>query len=166
MHKILVTIFSTSLILATTGMLSCSEELNPTPYTFSEKFTGKNNKTWKVKFLEITVDGDVVRTIGISCAIDDQHIFYANSERAYQVYTGNRKCAAEGEEPEPDLISDSWAFSNATATLTIVVPFLTPNFRLPFFVREVDDNEMELEFFLDEANTESYRLHFEAIDEE
>ena len=37
---------------------------------------------------------------------------------------------------------------------------------LPFTVKEVDGDDMEVEIFFDETNTGSYRIHFEAIDEE
>jgi hypothetical protein len=47
----------------------------------------------------------------------------------------------------------------------MVLPILSDN-ALPYFVRDVDDNDLEVEIFFDEANTASYRIKFEAIDEE
>jgi hypothetical protein len=49
--------------------------------------------------------------------------------------------------------------------MNIILP-LFADFKLPYFVRDVDETEMELEIFLDEENTSSYRITFKAIDEE
>ena len=47
----------------------------------------------------------------------------------------------------------------------MVLPILAEN-ALPFIVREAEGDDMEIEIFFDETNTSSYRIHFEAIDEE
>ena len=47
----------------------------------------------------------------------------------------------------------------------MVLPILSDN-ALPYIIRELDDDDMEAEIFFDETNTTSYRIHFEAIDEE
>lgn len=139
---------------------SCSEEVIPTPYQYTKIFTGENSKTWKLKFLEQTLDGDVEETFNVACGSDDQYIFYANSERAYKVITGTKKCASD----ESDVINDSWSFNNASATITMVLPFFTES-SLPFIVREAKKNKLELEIFLDEENTASYRIHLELTSE-
>lgn len=139
---------------------SCSEEVIPTPYQYTKIFTGENSKTWKLKFLEQTLDGDVEETFNVACASDDQYTFYANSERAYKVITGTKKCAAD----ESDVIDDSWTFNNASATITMILPFFTES-SLPFIVREAKKNKLELEIFLDEKNTASYRIHLESVSE-
>ncbi len=143
--------------------LACSEEIKPTPYTYTTIFTGENSKTWKLKFLEQTLDGEVVETFNIACASDDRYIFYANTERAYEAVTGSQKCY---QDPEAAVISDSWSFTNSSATLTMLLPFFSTDFSLPFIVREVKKNKMELEIFFDETSTESYRIHFDAVDED
>ena len=100
-------------------------------------------------------------TFNVACATDDKYTFYANSERGYKATTGSKKCSTD----ESDVINDSWSFNNASATLTMVLPFFTES-SLPFIVRAARKNKMELEIFLDEKNTSSYRIHFEATDED
>jgi hypothetical protein len=140
---------------------SCSEELNPTPYTFSKYFTGENNKTWKIKLWEETLDGEVIDKFIPNCVTDDEFTFYANSDHLFEATSGSKKCFTD----EPALTQNTWTFSNATATLTMVLPLLSDN-ALPYIVREVDDDDMEVEIFFDETNSGSYRIQFEAIDEE
>lgn len=139
---------------------SCSEEITPTPYEYTKVFTGENSKTWKLKFIEYTLDGAVDETFNLSCASDDQYVFYAGSERAYQATTGTQKCSSD----ESNVINDTWSFNNASATLTMVLPFFTES-ALPFIVREAKKKKLEIEIFLDEENTSSYRMHFESTDE-
>ena len=140
---------------------SCSEELKPTPYSYTKLFTGENNKTWRIRLFEETLRDTVVGRSLPNCLTDDSFVFYANTEHRYETTSGSRQCF----ENESGLTTSSWSFSNSTATLTIVIPFLSDN-ALPFFVREADDDDMVIEIFLDEESTESYRLHFSAIDEE
>jgi len=144
-------------------LLSCSEDIVPSPYTYTKVFTGENSKTWAVKFLEETLDGKVIDRFTISCASDDKYIFYANAERKYEALTGTKKCYAT---PEANKIENVWSFTNSTATLTMLLPFFSTTTAYPFIVREADSNTMELEIFLDEANTQSYRIHFESIAED
>ncbi len=141
---------------------SCSEEVKPTPYTYTQIFTGKNSKTWKLKFLEQTFNGDIVETFNISCASDDQYTFYANAEHSYKAATGSKKCS----DGEANTLLDSWTFNNASATLTMLLPFFTTEGSLPFIVRGAKKNKMELEIFFNEEGSESYRIHFEATDED
>ena len=47
----------------------------------------------------------------------------------------------------------------------MILPIFADN-SLPFIVREAEEDDMEVEIFFDETNTSSYRIHFEAIDEE
>ncbi len=150
-------------ILQLTGIASCSEELKPTPYVYTKVFTGEHSKTWKVKFLEQTLNGDVIETFTVACASDDQYTFYANPEHAYQAKTGLNKCYTN---PEPDVINYSWDFNNASATLSMLLPFFDPTSSLPFIVLEVKKDNMEVEIFLNEKNTKSYRIHFEATHED
>jgi len=142
-------------------IFSCSEELNPTPYTYTKIFTGENNKTWKIKLFEETLDGEIINRFLPTCVSDDEFTFYANSEHLFEAISRSRKCVAD----EPALTTNTWSFNNATATLTMVLPLLSDN-GLPYIVREADEDDMEVELFFDETNTGSYRIHFEAIDEE
>lgn len=141
---------------------SCSEEITPTPYTYTQIFSGKNSKTWIFKSIILWEEGktDINYTLP-NCIRDDRYIFYANEEKTFEVTNGPTKCSPD----EPDtIISDTWSFINAGATLTITIPFLA-DFSLPYIVREIDQNDMLLEIFLDFEGTQSYRIAFEAIDE-
>lgn len=142
-------------------IFSCSEDLKPTPYTYTKIFTGENNKTWKIKLFEETLNGEVIDRFQPDCVSDDKFIFYANTEHLFEAISGSRKCF----DGEPALTTDTWSFSNATATLTMVLPLLSDS-GLPYIVREADEDDMEVEIFFDESSTASYRIHFEAIDEE
>lgn len=156
MGKTKISFGSILLILLT----SCSEEVTPTPYSYTKVFTGATSKTWIVKFLEQTLDGVVKETFNVSCASDDEYVFYANPERAYKATTSTKKCSTD----EPDVINDTWSFNNASATLTMVLPFFSLS-GLPFIVREAKKNDMVLEIFLDEKKTSSYRIHLESTKE-
>jgi hypothetical protein len=140
----------------------CTEDVTPTPYTYTKVFTGENSKTWKVKILEETLDGKVIDRFTILCAADDRYVFYASTGHAFEALTGSNKCSAT----EQDVIEDVWTFNNASATLTMLLPFFVEDSTLPFFVREVDKNGMVLEIFLDQKNTNSYRIHLDVVSED
>ena len=142
--------------------ISCSEDVAPKPFTFSKKITGENNKTWKIKFFEETLNGEVEDTFTVGCTSDDQYVFYANSERLMEVKSGASKCFVD---PEPAIQTDTWSYNSGTATLTMLFPIFA-DFSLPFIVRDLSDDDMEIEIFIDAENTASYRIHFDAIDEE
>lgn len=141
--------------------ISCHDELEPTPYVYSKYFTGEKSKTWALTYVEETLDGKVLDRFPVECALDDQYIFSATSDRLYEVKSGTNKCYQD----EPESLTDAWAFTNATATLTIILPVFSSQ-RLPFIVRKVDDDDLTLEFFLDAEGTESYRIYFVLKDEE
>ena len=142
------------------GIISCSEDLKPTPYVYTKVFTGENSKTWKIKFFEQTLNGEINDTFSVNCSSDDLYTFYANSERTLQIKTGSKKCSST----EASVITDSWSFNNGSATLIMILPVLA-DFSLPMIVKEAGKNKMVLEIFLDAANTESYRIHFESTNE-
>jgi len=141
--------------------IGCSEEFTPTPYTYSKVFSGENNKTWKITLFELTLNGDVTEKFMVNCLTDDRFVFYSNPEHSFQAISGSGKCF----EDEADVTNDRWSFNNSTATLIMVLPIFSDS-AIPCIVREVDSDDLEVELFLDDANTESYRIHFEAIDEE
>lgn len=153
-------IFPVMLLLAFT--ISCSEEIVPAPYTYSQIFSGKNSKTWIFKSIILWEEGktDVNFTLP-NCIRDDRYILYANAEKTFEVTNGPTKCSPD----EPDvIISDIWSFINAGATLTITIPFLA-EFNLPYIVREIDKNDMVLEIYINFEGTQSYRIAFEALSE-
>lgn len=141
------------------ALFSCSETLEPRPNKYSEIFTGTSKKTWQISSIQLKEENKSPQTFGLPpCMADDEYIFYANVEKTYEISNGFSKCDAA----EPDMIvSDSWEFSNANATMNIIMPLLA-DYKLPFIVREATDKEMTLEIFLDETNTSSYRFNFKA----
>lgn len=139
---------------------SCSEEIVPIPYTYTKVFTGENSKTWKIKFLEETLNGKITDRFSVGCAVDDRYVFYANSEHKFQALTGTQKCSGT---TEPNTIEDIWSFTNTSATLTMVLPFFSPDFAVPLIVKDVDEEDMELEIFFNDDNSGSYRIHFELV---
>ncbi|MEO7989250.1 MAG: hypothetical protein ABI663_06895 [Chryseolinea sp.] len=158
--KLSFTLFSCLVLFGS----SCTEEIQPTPYNSTTIFSGANSKTWKMKFMEIAFNGEVVQTDIDACSTDDKFIFYANSEHTLEVTTGSKKC--DSNPAEASTIVDSWSFNDATATLTMLYPPLATDGGLPFIVREVKGNKMELEIFLNQSNTVGYRIHFDAVDED
>jgi len=145
---------------------ACSEDVKPIPYTYPQHFTGTESRTWKLSGIVIKQAGkgdvnireaDLPSALG-SCVADDRYVFYANTLHTYEVQEGATTCNAG--DPQVYL-TDTWAFSNGNATLTIIMPILSDQ-ALPFFVRSADDTQMELEIFLDVNNTSSYRLSFKA----
>ena len=144
------------------GVASCSEENAPEPFTFTKLFTGENSKTWKVTLFEETLDGKVIDRFTIACVADDQYKFYANAERRTDFKAGSSKCF---NPAEPTLIVDSWSYQSSTATLTMLLPIFA-DVSLPFIVKDIEDDDMELEIFFGENNSGSYRIHFDAIDED
>jgi len=143
------------------SLSGCHESLEPTPYVFTKYFTGENSKTWAMTFVEETEGGKVIDRFPVECTQDDKYIFYATSDRLYEVHSGATKCYKD----EPATLTDTWSFTNASATLTIILPVFSSQ-RLPFIVRKVDENDLTLEFFLDQEGTTSYRIYFELKDEE
>lgn len=150
-------------LFALAGVVSCSEELEVKPNTFNRLLTGKNSKTWAFHHYAITESGEITNNYGLGpCINDNRYTFYANPERSYIVTNGGIKCSADEGSV---LISDSWFFTSATATLVIELDFF-PYGKLPYVVSKLDDDDLVLELFFDEAGTGSYRFYFKAVDEE
>jgi hypothetical protein len=150
---------NTAIILLTIGLISCSEEIAPTPYTYSQIFSGKEKKTWIFESIVLWEEDKSEVTLTLdNCISDDLYIFYADSEKKYEVTNGATKCATG----EPDLLlTDTWSFINGGATLNIILPFLS-DLTLPYIVREVSNTNMLLEIFIDQENTQSYRIAFKS----
>lgn len=153
-------LFSFSVLI---GLLAagCHESAEPKPFTYSQVFTGERSKTWAITLFEETLDGKVVDRFTVDCTTDDEFTFHATSDRLYEAKSGSKKCSTD----EPAITTDSWSFTNATATLTFILPLFSDS-PLPFIVQEIDDDEMTLEIFFDEAGTASYKIYFELTDED
>ncbi len=153
-------LFLTTVILLFTG---CSEDLEPVAPEYYHIFTGKNKKTWKISKLTWTGQGKSNVTLNFSsCYKDDSYVFYANKDNAYEVTGGSSKCSAT---ESGTLVSDSWSFVNATATLNIIIPLFSDN-SLPFYVIKATTSEMTLEIYLDQDNTYSYQVTMQSVSEE
>jgi hypothetical protein len=155
------TVHISLLVLFSIFVVGCHEALEPTPYVYTQYFTGKISKTWAIVYAEATKDGAVTDRFPIDCTKDDEYIFYATPDRLYEVKSGAVKCFTD----EPDSMVDTWSFTNASASLTIILPIFSDQ-QLPFIVRKVDDNDLTLEIFLDQEGTESYRIYFKLTHEE
>jgi hypothetical protein len=157
--KILIFSFFALVMLAT----SCSEDIKPVPFTFTKNFTGKSDKTWSVEKLVLRETGKKDQTLTLdACESDDLYKFYANDEKLFEVYNGNKKCDTD----EDDLmLSYQWSYASANANLTMVAPHIFGNFLIPFIVKKVDSDEMQLEIFLNEESTISYLLYFKVVNE-
>ena len=148
--------FSLFLSVLVTG---CSEEIKPSPYTYSQLFSGKDKKTWAFKSIVLWEKGKSDTNLSLNtCISDDLYIFYADAEKKYEITNGATKCSTN----EPDLIlTDTWSFVNGGATLNIIIPFLS-DLTLPYIVREVSNSNMVIEIFINESNTQSYRMAFQS----
>jgi hypothetical protein len=158
-NRFLIFLFCAAVAIVT----SCSEDIKPTPFTFSKNFTGKSDKTWSVDKLVLRETGKKDQTLTLdACESDDLYKFYANDEKLFEVYNGNKKCSTD----EDDLmVTYQWSYSSANANLTMVAPHIFGNFLIPFIVKKVDNDEMQLEIFLNEKNTISYLLYFKVVNE-
>ncbi len=146
---------------------ACSEKLEPTPFTYSNIFTGQTKKSWRLTQLTIWEEGkpDITITesqlpqaLGGACIADDLYTFSANAERTFEVLEGATKCNPN----DPDVyLTDTWSYASGNATLTFLFPVLA-DFPLPFIVLRATPSEMEVEIFLNESNSESYRMVFRA----
>jgi len=144
-------------------MGACSEDPKPIPTEFSKVITGNTKKTWKMTAIQWTGDGkDPINYSLSSCFKDDLYTFYANEERLYEVDNSPTKC---GDDEPAQLVSDSWSFINATATLNIIFPLLSDNV-LPFYLKKVTSKEMTLEIYLDQDNIYSYKITMQSVSEE
>jgi hypothetical protein len=148
--------------------LSCSEEIKPIPFDYSRILSGNTSKTWVLRrwVLLRERDGQVDFTFNEysdlnPCMRDDRYIFYRNPEKAYEVNNGFLKCSAN----EPDvLLSDTWSFTNAGATFYFVLPLIA-DFAVPFIVKEIDNKNLTLMVYLDQAGTVKWEFGFESISE-
>lgn len=144
-------------------LLSCSEKFEPKPLTYSQMLTGEVKKSWRATGIQVREGGQSVGNFILpesDCLFDDLYVFYANDERLFEVEDNTRKCSPD----DPDIIvADSWALVNATATLEMVIPFLAP-FKLPYILRELEEDEMTVEIWLDVEEGDSYRIYFAAVD--
>ncbi len=150
--------FFASLLLLTA--MSCREQFEPQPFTYTQLLTGTESKTWRMSGISIVEDDGPTQNIPVNdedCVFDDRYVFYANSERKFEVLNGATKC----EDSEGDiLVTDVWAFSNANATLEMVLPLLSIDTRLPFIVKNLKEDRFTMEIYFEGG---SYRFVFQPV---
>jgi hypothetical protein len=152
------TIIAALIILIIAG---CTEQPEVIPYEYSKIFTGDTKKGWSIRSYQYTEEGKATQTGKLDdCLSDDLYILFANEERRVEIRDNSNKCV----EDDPDLLFEgSWSFVNTNATLSLPFPLLTSSVpALPFIVREVAEDRMTLEIFLDDEGTTSYRFNFTA----
>ncbi len=140
-------------------VLSCSEPVTVTPFTYQQAFAGEVSKQWNVRSVQLLQSGKGTQTFGLNtCVLDDVYTFYNNPERSYVITEGNSKCNAA--DPS-QIVSSSWSFVNATASLTIIMPLLSDQ-PLPFILKEVDSQKMVIDIYFDDDKS-NYRFNFRAV---
>lgn len=145
------------------GAGGCSEEVKPTPLTYSQLLTGTESKSWRLTSIRIFDAGEDSGPINVQqnfnpCIADDLYTFYANDIKTFEVREGTSKCNAG----DPDVyVENNWSMVNATATLSFVMPLLTTQGALPFTLKSLTENTMTVEFYFEELDL-SYRFIFAA----
>ncbi|HMJ67886.1 MAG TPA: hypothetical protein VK508_03275 [Cyclobacteriaceae bacterium] len=136
-------------------LAACSEEMKVTPFTYPQVFAGEEKKGWSVRSVQLISEGKGTQTFRFdNCVLDDIYIFYNDAERNYVITEGSSKC---NDADPATIVTSSWAFSNPTATLTIIMPLLSVN-PLPFILKEVDGSKMVIDIYLDDRS--AYRFNF------
>ena len=155
----------TSFLVVAAGLLlgaaGCSEEVKPTPVTYSQLLTGTESKSWRLTNIRIIDAGEDSGPINVQrdfnpCVADDLYTFYANDTKTFEVREGASKCDAA----DPDVyVENNWSLVNATATLSFVMPLLTTEFALPFTVKNLTENTLTVEYYFEDLDL-SYRFVF------
>lgn len=141
-------------------IFSCTENIEPTPFDYTKVISGETSKTWNLTSISFTNEGDPDWKLTDACWSDDEYTFYRDDVRTFEFKTGSNKCdPAESSFT----LTDTWSFSNASATLYMVIPLLA-DIPLPYTVVDVDRNDLELQIYFDEAGTQSYLIKFESDD--
>lgn len=144
--------------------IGCTEKNEPIPYTYTQIFTGKVSKTWKLDRIKLREPGQPDATLSLAtCSRDDLYTFYANEGKEFKVENGTSACAPDEDD---ELLTYFWEFNQGSASLSMVLPNVFGYFFIPFTVKEARESKLELELFLDEGGTVSYVLEFKLVDEE
>ena len=152
------------ILLATLGsiIVSCTEKLDPAPLDYTRIISGDVSKTWALSSISFRNEGDPDWRLNDECWSDDDYTFFRDTERKFEFKSGSVKCDALEEKIT---IIDTWSFINANSTLFFVVPLFSDN-ALPFTVVDIDNNDMVLELYFNDAGSQSYQLKFDLKDEE
>lgn len=142
----------------------CTEEVKPTPPTYSQLLAGKESKSWRLASYQVFDDGTGsgttnARDFSAPCIVDDVYVFYANDVKAMEAREGASKCSPA----DPDVfLEDTWAIVNATATLEFNFAGFIPQ-KLNYKIRNLTETSLTVEFYyldyLPDVNL-SYRFTF------
>lgn len=136
-------------------LLSCTEQPEVIPFTYTDIFTGGSSKSWRIRSIQLLQTGKGTQTLGVDpCIGDDIYTFHNTPEHKFVVSEGSTKCS----DSDPEIVvDDSWSFVNSNATMTIPFPLLGGT--VPFIVKEASDSRMTLEIYFSDDQG-SYRFNF------
>lgn len=156
-------IYPVVIFLCMLGSGGCTEEVKPTPFTYSQLLTGKEKKAWRLTTIRFIDEGEDLGPINVQqqydpCISDDLYVFYNDDVKTFEVEEGASKCDPEN----PDVfVENTWYLVNATSTLSFVIPLLSDEFAIPFTIRNMTDRTFTVEYF-DPQQDLSYRFTFTA----
>jgi hypothetical protein len=141
----------------------CSEEVKPTPVTYTQLLTGTEKKAWRLNTVRIIDDGEdsgnlSARQAVNNCRADDLYVFYANDLKTFEAQEGASTCIPGTPQV---YVEDTWSLVNATSTLTFVMPILTTEGALPFVIKSLTENTLTIEYYFGTIDL-SYRFTFTA----
>lgn len=144
--------------------MACTEDKEITPFTYTQVFSGKTQKTWAIDEVLVKKNGESFSEIELStCEKDDRYIFKADPEKSYLITNGASSC---DENEEDTYVENNWSFINSGAVLTIAIPRIFGFFLIPFIVKEATKDKMVLEIYANQENTISYQITMKAIAEQ
>ena len=160
MRKILYFWQIISYIALATAFTGCSEEVEPTPATYSQLLTGTSSKSWRLTEIQLLESGKepVDFDVPNNCIYDDLYVFYAGEGKRFEVQEGASKC----DPNDPDVfVENTWSIVNASATITFVFPLFDDQASIPFTIKRLTERSMTIEYYVPDDNY-SYRFTFSA----
>ncbi|MDO1448550.1 hypothetical protein Q0590_19895 [Rhodocytophaga aerolata] len=155
MKKILPYIYIFGLLAGMLGLGGCTEEVKPTPYTYSQLLTGTTSKSWRLTGIQLIEEGKQPFSFNIpnDCVYDDLYVFHADKDRTFEIKEGASKC----DSNDPDVFfTDTWSIVNATSTINFLLPLLPSG---TYTLKNLTENSFTMEYYFEEDNY-SYRFIF------
>jgi hypothetical protein len=147
-------------IVFATVLTACSEEVEPTPATYSQLLTGTTSKTWRLTEIQLLESGKEPTNFDVpnNCVYDDVFVFYAGEAKKFEVQEGASKC----DPTDPDVfVEDTWSVINASGTINFVFPLFGGTSSIPFILKRLTERSMTVEYYNPDDNY-SYRFTFTA----
>lgn len=155
MKNILAYIHIIGLLATMLSFGSCSEEVKPNPYTYSQLLTGTTSKSWRLTGIQLIEEGKQPYSFNIqtNCVYDDLYVFYADKDRTFEIKEGASKC----DPNDPDIFyTDTWSIVNATSTINFLLPLLPSG---TYTLKNLTENSFTMEYYFVEDKY-SYRFIF------